>query len=434
MKPDPHLRDDLAEIWRDTQPAPITTSEDVVDDAPEGWQVPESADHKTPANRGWQGGGATNRGATAPPLRRIDVVRLLTTPPPPVPWIAEPLLARGHLTLLVGREGRGKSLLAMAAAAGLLAGESVAGLDVPAPASVMLVDAENSVGELHRRLHCLGIGPDLAADRLAIFDGTQLDLGKPDHLTALADEVRAIGPDVLVIDSMRSTWTGKENDSDAAGPHLDRLRGVIARDLDVAVLVLHHSNKAGAYRGSTAIGASVDLLYVLERVEGDPDEHRRRLFPDKVRICSPPPPIWLRLNGIDGLDVLEIEVADPFDPDATVPLPAVRADVAQHVLDVLRDGAELRRADIARAAGRDPKDRTVGRVLKALIGRGEISRSAEGVYRIPGTPKDVHDPELVAMVIDDTDNHAPVKLCRRCGFCWVGIGTICDECLSAEGS
>ncbi|MCA1680597.1 MAG: hypothetical protein LC777_17415, partial [Actinobacteria bacterium] len=41
--------------------------------------------------------------AGAPKLRMLDVERMLTTPPAPVPWIVEPLLAKGCVTMLAGR-------------------------------------------------------------------------------------------------------------------------------------------------------------------------------------------------------------------------------------------------------------------------------------------------------------------------------------------
>ena len=52
-------------------------------------------------------------------LRVLDVEMMLATLPPPVPWVVEPILARGCVTIPAGREGRGKSMLALALAAGI---------------------------------------------------------------------------------------------------------------------------------------------------------------------------------------------------------------------------------------------------------------------------------------------------------------------------
>ena len=63
-------------------------------------------------------------------LRRLDVARMVRENPPPVPWIIEGLVVRGALTVLNGREGEGKSLLAMALAAGVALGENQAGMSL----------------------------------------------------------------------------------------------------------------------------------------------------------------------------------------------------------------------------------------------------------------------------------------------------------------
>ena len=55
-------------------------------------------------------------------LRLLDMPRLLSTDPEPVNWLIEGLVARGTLTLLVGREKEGKSLLALALAATMVQG------------------------------------------------------------------------------------------------------------------------------------------------------------------------------------------------------------------------------------------------------------------------------------------------------------------------
>lgn len=44
-------------------------------------------------------------------LTRLDTGQMLRTPPPDVPWLVEPVLADGLLTIVAGREGEGKSML-----------------------------------------------------------------------------------------------------------------------------------------------------------------------------------------------------------------------------------------------------------------------------------------------------------------------------------
>src|SRR4051812_39485101 len=91
-------------------------------------------------------------------LRALDIRQMVNEPPPPIPWIVEPLVMAGGLTLLNGREGVGKSLIALALGAGVGSGEDRAGLRCR-PGPVLVIDAENGPSEIHRRVHALQL-PD----------------------------------------------------------------------------------------------------------------------------------------------------------------------------------------------------------------------------------------------------------------------------------
>ena len=68
--------------------------------------------------------------ATLPPyaegLDRLDVEEMLKTEDREMPWVVEPLCARGCLTLLVAKQGSGKSMLTQALAYGVASGEETA--------------------------------------------------------------------------------------------------------------------------------------------------------------------------------------------------------------------------------------------------------------------------------------------------------------------
>ena len=139
--------------------------------------------------------------------------RCSPTPPPPVPWVVEPILARGCVTMLAGREGRGKSMLALALAAARRAGDlllDIAGMPVGLCGHVLYVDAENGEHEAHRRVHGLSV----KAGTLTYVEANGFDLKQ--HLDELEELVRKHEPKLLVLDSLRSLAPGlDENDSHA---------------------------------------------------------------------------------------------------------------------------------------------------------------------------------------------------------------------------
>lgn len=309
-------------------------------------------------------------------LVRVDVGRMLREVPPPVPWVVEDVLARGNVTLLPGREGVGKSLLVMALVVGVVTGES-AGPFATTPGRVMVVDAENGESELHRRLRALGLASG-SEERLAIYTSESGDLlnDTAEIEEAVADE----RPDLLVIDSLRSNWRGKENASEDVGPAIDYVRN-LARRADCAVALIHHAGKVGGeYRGSTAIGAGCQIVVGVGRHADDPEPDRFVLTNAKMRPAPRWSPRWIRL-AVEMDAIVCLEEADPFlAEDAPPPSKApAREKVAPQVARVLgAASAPLPVAEVARRVGRDPKDRTVRRVLDALEESGAARRLEAG--------------------------------------------------------
>jgi hypothetical protein len=71
----------------------------------------------------------------------------------------------------------------------------------------------------------------------------------------------------------------------------------------VAIVLSHHAQKGGdEYRGSSAIGACVDWLVMIEKVHGDDDRTRKRLTVPLPRIDAEPDPRWIRIES-DGATI-----------------------------------------------------------------------------------------------------------------------------------
>ena len=63
-------------------------------------------------------------------LLRLDVTSMIASDPPPVEYLVEPVLIPGTLTLIVGKEGVGKSLLGLGIGVSACTGEHLAGFEV----------------------------------------------------------------------------------------------------------------------------------------------------------------------------------------------------------------------------------------------------------------------------------------------------------------
>ena len=216
-----------------------------------------------------------------------------------------------------------------------------------------VVDAENGEHEIHRRVHTLGLPASVE-----VFEADGFHLGR--NLDELSARIREIRPALIVLDSYRSLWPGgDENDPAKVAEALDPLRSLVRAERAATVL-LHHLPKNGSnYRGTTAIGAAVELGFKLSRAEDDPEKaDRRRLDCFKCRPAPGPERRWLRLHAERGR--VYVDRAEAFktegEPEQPVGRPRERSELAPGMLAAAKE--PIRWADLARAIERDPKDGT----------------------------------------------------------------------------
>lgn len=177
--------------------------------------------------------------------------------PPPVPWICDNVAARGCLTVLAGEAGQGKSWLALALAKGVSEGKSAAGIPCTR-GTVMYVDAENGFHEMHRRVRSMKLNGEC---EVYLAEGFDLGLNQ----AGLAHYLAVTKPSLLILDGLRSLWpTGDENDSAGTSIMLNQLR-IMLQEYEVSAILIHHLNKLGNYRGSSAIAAEPEILVHMYR-------------------------------------------------------------------------------------------------------------------------------------------------------------------------
>jgi hypothetical protein len=68
---------------------------------------------------------------------------------------------------------------------------------------------------------------------------------------------------LTIIDALADVMDGDENSKQDTQPVFTNLRR-IAEKTNTAIIVIHHSNKSGGYRGSSAIKGALDLMVKIE--------------------------------------------------------------------------------------------------------------------------------------------------------------------------
>ncbi|MEQ1857239.1 MAG: AAA family ATPase [Longimicrobiales bacterium] len=201
----------------------------------------------------------------------LERPELLRAPECIVPRLAY----RGRLVVVAGPDKSGKSTLAAYAIAALSNGEPFLGEPVSTRyGRSVLVGLEEAVGDEVRRLADIDAAP-MCVQILTQAAGAEI-------LTRTRELLTAWPADLVVVDSLseyaRSMQGAVPEDGDTAG-WAAAIRPLVslAREFDLAVLVLHHVRRSdGQYRGSGEIAAACDAILEMEVAKQGEDPTLRR--------------------------------------------------------------------------------------------------------------------------------------------------------------
>ena len=184
--------------------------------------------------------------------------------PGKVEHVVDPIFPMGALILLAGASGAIKTSAMINAGIDIAAGVNF--LKLPTKqAPVLMIDEEMGEHMLRPKIAETGLGVNVTRDipfywhsYAGVNFTNSAEVKKWENIIRGAiDHYKA---EVVFIDSLHRTIPGK-NDSkiEDVTPMLDTLLR-ITRDLGVTIILIHHWNKTGSWRGSTAILGMVDML------------------------------------------------------------------------------------------------------------------------------------------------------------------------------
>ena len=273
----------------------------------------------------------------------VNSLLLVRTAPPEAVWLLEGILPQGSVVMLSGREGDMKSWLTMDMCTCVAAGRPWIGRETEA-AAVCYVDAEMPGHLLRGRVYAAGPSENLNVLTWQA-DGFPWTLDHPAMLLA-AQEHR-----LVVIDTLRRFMEdGDENSANDMAVITAKIRRLTT--WGATVLILHHGIKdreRGGYRGSTELGAAVDISLHVEKVVEN-GETRLILDAPKTRF-SADPKLIIKVDKTD---------ARPVFSDITGTVKAAKqlakesdflaiGTLLQTLAD--RDGQDPSQSDLVEAAG-----------------------------------------------------------------------------------
>src|SRR5215213_344273 len=191
---------------------------------------------------------------------------------PAVEYVVEDILPTEAFCLLDGREKSGKGLLSLDVAVSVALGEPFLDRAVKEGPAIYCA-AEENIRDIRARVaDRLGNRHDAPFYVLPLdgSTGDRLQLEDPVGMQRLLGMIEEIGPRVVVLDPLRELHSGQEDLSDEMAPILRPVRQ-LAHQTKSTVLLNHHQNKAGGFRGSTAILAACDLEWAFTRTDTSDD-------------------------------------------------------------------------------------------------------------------------------------------------------------------
>jgi len=305
--------------------------------------------------------------AQTPGVRLYSLAEMLA-PQPPLDWIVDGLLLPGSVAIFAGSFGSKKTWTILSLAVSVAAGIDWLGRKTK-QVPVLIVDEESGKRRLFERMgkviRGLGLG-----DGLPIYASVMagFDLRDNNSVAMLADLIQQTGAGLVVIDALADVAPGADENSVKDTMLLMTNLRRLAEDLQVAIVLIHHSNKAGgAYRGSSAIAGAVALLVTVQ------SEAKESLITfDIVKFWDGEPGKFYALAQWDSF-------ADTFILTETTQTPKLNLTNAEiYVLKYLGDEQTAELADIQNSTLLFTAS-TLKTAVVELVKRGYVENTAKGL-------------------------------------------------------
>ncbi len=201
-----------------------------------------------------------------------------------------PWLTKGSYTMIYGTKGIGKSWLSLIVAMALTRkGEediAIGPWELKRKAGVLLVDAEMRISNTNKRIKALAAPLEegsrnhplyiLSNNVLGQKNRAQIDISKKEHREAITSLL--INDDrleVLILDNKASLAPGIDENSKADWDPVNQWI-LSLLNLGISVILVHHANKSGSDRGTSALTDNMDT--VIKLTDPAPGSYRDGAF------------------------------------------------------------------------------------------------------------------------------------------------------------
>jgi hypothetical protein len=299
-------------------------------------------------------------------------------------WLVEELWGARSVGVVGGAPKCAKTWLGLDMALSVATGTACLGrYAVPEPGPVLVYLAEDALPVVRERIEGMARhrGLDLARVEIHVITIPVLRLDRSPDRVRLWETTRRLRPRLLVLDPLVRLHGIDENHAGEVAELLAYFRS-LQRQLDLAVLLVHHTRKnvsggvavGQGLRGSGDIHAFGDSNLYLRRSR----EHL--VLSSEHRAAPASPAVNLELVTTNA-HTTHLEVVGELEGGSTKLVVAGRQRGLQdRVLDLLGQGATLTRAKLRDSLG--VKNERLGEALESLERAGRLGRTPSGWQRL----------------------------------------------------
>jgi len=209
----------------------------------------------------------------------ISIFDLLNEEIPERPWLLWPFLQACDIGMISAETGLGKSYLALSFALAMVYGKSFLHFEPLKATGVLWIEGELLKGELQARLRRLmaGMGeiPEPAPFRTLIQKnpaGGFPSLDKPAG-QKIVEAVLKQNPEleVVFLDSVSELCAMEDENSISSWMQFNRWLGSLVA-MGYTIILVHHANRGGDFRGSTAANQTCSQHLHLTKISGSNEE------------------------------------------------------------------------------------------------------------------------------------------------------------------
>lgn len=199
-------------------------------------------------------------------------------PDEPVEWLVDQWIAKGDICFIAGKAGSYKSSFVAHLAYAVAYNKLVFNKYKVEQGNVLYINEENNKRLFRKLIKRIKKGLELESQRgeaviFSIMENFRLE--NPEDIKALTDAIKKYNISLLILDSFRRFFVGKENDADVINKIFNTLKLVRKICDDITIIALHHAKKDDGnsweadirdiLRGSSDIVNSADSVIGIKR-------------------------------------------------------------------------------------------------------------------------------------------------------------------------